>query len=116
MAAYKDIQIKWTSKKTGRRYEAVSFLGEGESSDEMFSRADGENGGAIGEEDEALLRQDFDDLPKELQPYHLFTNRRDPDSSRYVSCFAFDDGRWDQGYLLLGYPWDDHSLVVRRCP
>lgn len=115
MAAHKDIRILFTVE--GRHYEAVGFLSEGEppvGGDEMFSRTAAENGGAVGEGDEAFLSEHRDRLPESLRPYWLVTNRRNPDYPRYVSCFGRSGNRWCQGWRWLDYKWYDYDLIVRR--
>lgn len=102
-----------------RRFEAVGFLKEGErsvSGDEMLERTAGENGGAIGEEDEAFLRQHLEELPEALRRYYLVTGRRNPYRPQYVSCFLFASDGWFQCWLWLVNRWRDGGLVVRRCP
>src|SRR3990167_8524133 len=113
---HQDICIKFTIGD--RNYEAVGFLKGGERSvagDAMLARTAGQNGGAIGEEDESFLRQHLEELPVELQPYWLATNKSYPGHPQYVSCFYFDGGRWRQRWYWLDSQWDDSDLVVRRC-
>ncbi len=124
MAAHKDIRIPFEIE--GRRFEAVGLLKEGEppvDGDEMLARTAGENGGAIGEEDEMFLREHLLVPPEALWwPRLLVTNRRPPDDLRYyginsrcVSCFSFIHGRLLQFWHSLDDRWPDLCLVVRRC-
>jgi len=116
MAAHNKIRIPF--EIDGRRFEAVGFLTEWESSvngDEMLARTATENGGAIGDEDEAVLSERRDKLPTELQKYYLVTNRRHPGNSRNVSYFSWDGVRWHQYWSSLDDQWHGHGLVVRRC-
>lgn len=102
----------------GRRYEAVEFLREGETSvlgDEMLRRAAGENGGAIGTDDCLFLQKRLGKLPPELNRYMLVTNRRYPGYPHDVLYFDRDNGRWLVRWRLLEYRWFDYHLVVRRC-
>lgn len=112
MAAHRDIRIKFEIH--GRQFEAVGFLGEGEFDvlgDEMLSRTQNENGGAIKGEDELYLRQRFTQLPQELAQYWLVTNERHLEDGRYISCFYKNNHGW---YGLNNY-FTDRCLVVRRC-
>lgn len=114
--AHKDIRIGFEIE--GRRFEAVGFLNEGESSvlgDTMLERTAGENGGAIGDEDEAFLSERRAKFPAELRRYYLTTNRRHPGHPRLVSCFSWYDVRWCQFWDCLVYQWDGNVLVLRRC-
>lgn len=116
MAAHQDILI--TFEVEDRRYEAVGFIREGETSvdgDEMLRRTAGKNGGAIGEEDVSFLRERRGQLPDTLRPYWLVTGQRDPDNPRYVSYLYFYGIGWCQGWNWLGHQWNDYYLVVRRC-
>jgi len=114
--AHKDIRILFEIE--GRCYEAVGFLAEGELStngDEMLRRASAENGGAIKGEDEAFLRKRRAKIPRELDPYWLVTDVRDPGDPRDVSCFVWESDRWYQSWNSLDDDWDDRCLVLRRC-
>jgi len=115
--AHKDVRIEFMVGD--RRFEAVRFLKEGEvsvSGDEMLARTAGQNGGAIGEEDEKFLREHLGELPTKLRGYWLVTDRRSPDHPRDVSCFVFfDGGGWCRDWDWLGGQWGDDGLVVRRC-
>src|SRR3989344_3604067 len=116
MAAHKDIRILF--EIDGHKSEAVGFLAELESSingDEMLARTATENGGAIGDEDEAFLREHFGQLPESLRRYYLATNRRHPDYPRYVSYFSWYGDRWYQYGHWLDNQVNDYGLVVRRC-
>jgi hypothetical protein len=111
--AHKDICIKF--EVDGRRYEAVGFLGKGESSisgDEMLRRVPD----AIGEEDVNFLDERVDqDWSRDMFPYCLATARRNPDNPRSVRCFSWKSfGGWHQGWSRLGRQWDGDDLVLRR--
>jgi len=114
--AHKDICIKFEEK--GRRFEAVGFLDEGKTyvtGDEMLARTAGENGSAIGDEDEAFLWEYRDCWPNELRPYLLVINRHGPGGQRRVSCFLWNGDSWDEDWLWLGDCWFGSYLVLRRC-
>lgn len=118
MSAHKSIRIPFIVG--GRNYEAVGFLDEGESpvdGEELLRRTAGENGGAVGEEDDDFLRERFYHLPPELRPYKLVTSRPDPDHQLFISTFFFSFGerRWFQNWELLDDQRHDRYLVVRRC-
>jgi hypothetical protein len=117
MSAHKDIRIRFTVE--GRNFEAVGFLKEDDVSgygDKMLRHTAGENGGAIGDEDEAFLRERLQQLPKSLQYYNLMTNRRRPGYPQHVSYFGFSGNKWGQHWDGLGhFRRRDHDLVVRRC-
>jgi len=113
---HKDICIKF--EVDGRQYEAVGFLNEDESSVDghtMLSRTAGENGGAIGDDDETFLKERRDKFPEELRKYYLATGRRNPDDPCVVSYFIWCSGRWCQYWDGLGSRWRGFVLVLRRC-
>ena len=85
-------RIRIRFEVSGRRFEAVRLLKKDEpgcTGDEILRRASAENGGAIGDEDEAFLRKHRAELPAKLRPYWLATNRRGPDDPRGVSGFGW---------------------------
>lgn len=116
---HKEIKKLFAAKN--RRYEAVGFLEKNEpavSSEEMFARTAGENGGAIGEEDGEFLNQNCDQFPTQLWRGWLVTNQRKPDNEEMVACFAYDGTKrkWRRFWHWLGYEWINTFLVVRRLP
>lgn len=131
MPIHADIRIKFEVED--RKYEAVGFLQEGETSIsgvEMLRRTDTENGGVIGDNDEAFFREmdasinklnaNFLDrrifkIPTELRPYFLVINRRLPTASQFVSLLAAE-GRWwwHQRSCWKSCSFTASYLVVRR--
>lgn len=118
--AHKDIRIPF--EVDGRKYEAVGFLNEGETlvfADAMFERTSKENGGAIGDEDEAFLSERRAKLPAELRQYYLATARLNPCDPWYVSYFNLSPStngwRQDWGGLGPDCRWGGLFLVLRRC-
>lgn len=104
-----------------RRYEAVGFLNKGESSVSgytMLARTVAKNGGAIGNEDVAFLKDLMDLLPKEFYRYCLVTNQRSPDYPCYISCYYYEShSSWNRFWRLSSlrcHQWSDRHLVVRR--
>ena len=112
MAAHKDIRIQFTMED--RHFEAVEFLNEGEDSvsgDEMLRRVPD----AIGEEDTNFLEKRVgQDWSRDLWPYRLATNRRDPGDQRRVRFFYRSGFRWDRDWRRLDGQWHGYALVVRR--
>lgn len=114
--AHKDIRIQF--KVDGRRYEAVGFLDENESSisgDEMIRRTAGENGGAIRDEDGAFFSDHLAPLSRELWPYLLVISHNSrPNYLEVVLRFGFEC-RLYKGWDVPSYHWGNSStLVVRR--
>ena len=103
----------------GRSYEIIGFLHQNETSvagDEMLCRVAGENGGAIGEEDEVFILKYRVQLPRELQSYKLVTGRRHPGNRRYISEIYFSARHWCQYWRDLDdNKYDAHTFVLRRC-
>lgn len=116
--AHKDIRILF--EVADRRFEAVGFLNEDEASvdgEEMLRRTAGENGGAIGDDDEMFLREHLEGLLVELRWYYLLaTNHRHPDNSRHASYFCPGGGLgWVYLWKWLDSQFGDNFLVLRRC-
>lgn len=118
MLDHKD--TRFTFSLQNRIYEAVGFLNPGEANclgTEMLQRTAGENGGAIGKEDEEFIIHWINELPVELQPYWLVTQRLyEGNMQRNVSCLAWctETGRWYRFWDWLGYSWFPRCLVLRR--
>jgi hypothetical protein len=110
-------EVKDKATNEIRRFEAVGFLCEGEPSvdgNTMLSRTSGENGGAIGEEDEKFIWKHCYLLPTEFWPHDLVTNRRDPEYPHHVLFFDCSCGKWYRSRESLDEQWGENALVVRR--
>lgn len=121
--AHKDTRI--LLEVEGRRFVVLGFLNdkEGEiSGDEMLRRTDGENDKAIDEDDFSFLEKHarkFLDQWQVLIGYGhwLMTHRRDPEDSRYISCFCGSGqmiGEWVTFSLKI--PVFADCFVLRRLP
>lgn len=119
MATHKVVHenIRGQFRIQSRFYEITGFLYIAEPSvdgDKMLRRTAGENGGAIGEEDEQYILKYRGQLPRELRGYKLITGRRHPGNRRYISEIYFSGGQWRQYWRELDDEFDYHDIVVRR--
>ena len=115
MPTHQEIRISF--ELHGRRYEAVGFLPNGQSSvnvQEMFRLTDVEKGGAIGEDDETHFLKYRTELPNSLERYALVTKRALPGNPRSYAYYRSYVRSWSRDWLASEAKCTEMHLVVRR--
>lgn len=105
---------------SGRTYELVPFLKEGESyisGHTMVERAK-ELNASLGEEDGQFILKHQDEIPVELRGKIclVFTGWSDHSSLNFVAYLYWDGSRWSQYWHWLVSYWDVSFRLVRRNP
>jgi len=111
------LKIEDKNTKEVRLFEAVGFLKKRGcvKGDEMLSRTERENNGAIKEEDTNFFLENSHQLPKELRDYFLVTSQRNPNRPLQILFFYWHHRKWRRSWRQLDNAWSRYCLIVRRC-